>query len=403
MPKKFPLTLFLLFIFISLNAQAPLVRDPGVPVPVVNSASAVVIDAATGTFIFFKNPDEEIPPASLTKLMTIHLALREVKAGKASLDTIINPPRPSWAINQPPRSSLMFLADGQRATLNDLLLGLAVPSGNDAAVAVALHFAPTVRDFTDMMNLEAQALGMTATHFDEPSGISEYNMTTAREFAQFCRYYINTHPETLTEYHSVPEFAYPKVENVAPVFQNRPGTIIQPNRNSLLKTVAGVDGLKTGYIDEAGYNIALTAQRGETRFIAIILGAPLRGGDRIRDEDGARLINWAFENYKTVFPPAPEPEPVRVWKGKTNYTGIAVNEPPEFTSTANRADPLRWRTELIDPLIAPLPAGSVVGELVYFDDLGDLKRLSLYTLDDIADGGFFKRLFDSIRLFFRRK
>ena len=386
-----------------VNAQVILTRDTGIPVPVVNSRAAAVMDAATGTLLYFKNPDEEIPPASLTKLMTIYMALSEVRKGNISLDKEINPPRESWAINQPPRSSLMFLNDGQRATLNDLLLGLAVSSGNDAAVAVALLFAPTVKDFTDLMNREAAALGLYRTHFDEPSGISEFNMTTARDFIQFCRIYIQTFPEALQDYHSVPEFAYPKVENVAPIFRNRPGTIVQRNSNRLLDTLEGVDGLKTGYIDEAGYNIALTALRGETRFIAVILGAPVRGGEQIRNDDGRNLINWAFQNYKTVRPAAPELERPRVWKSKTNNVSIAFNEPPEFTALANRADPLYWRTEIIDPLIAPLAAGSQIGDLVFYDNDGELRRIPLLTTEEIEKGGFFKRLFDSIRLFFQKK
>ena len=409
MQKKIIFRFILLFVITVLYAQAPSATTfreliiPGVPLPAVNSKSAAVIDAATGTYIFLQNPDEEIPPASLTKLMTIHLALSEVKAGRANLEMEISPPRESWAINQPPRSSLMFLADGQRATLNDLILGLAVPSGNDAAVAVALTFAPSVRDFTDMMNNEARALGMTVTRFDEPSGISEYNMTTAREFVQFCRFYINTHPETLMNYHSVPEFAYPKPENVAPVFRSRPGTIIQPNRNQLLKTVEGVDGLKTGYIDEAGYNIALTASRNETRFIAVIMGAPLNGGDRIRDEDGRRLINWAFENFKTVRPPMPDPVSVRVWKGKTDYVIAVPDEPLEFTAQVNRAVGLYTMLELNEPLIAPLPAGTRVGDLVYYDSMGELRRVPLVTVQEIESGNFFKQAIDSVQLFFKKK
>ena len=261
----------------------------------LNSRSAVLLDAATGILLYAKNEDEPIPPASLTKLMTIHLALREVAAGRAALDEAMAPPRESWAVNQPPRSSLMFLAAGQRVSLRELILGLAVPSGNDAAVAVALRFAPSVEDFTDRMNREARRLGLEKTRFTEPSGISEYNLTTALEFARFCRIYLREHPETLAEFHSVAEFAYPKAENVAEQYREKPGTIPQTNHNRLLGKVEGVDGLKTGYIDEAGYNIALTAERRGVRLIAVILGAPAGyDGDRIRDEDGRKLLTCGF-------------------------------------------------------------------------------------------------------------
>jgi D-alanyl-D-alanine carboxypeptidase (penicillin-binding protein 5/6) len=360
------------------------------------------MDAATGAVLYEKNADEEIPPASLAKLMTMHIALREVKAGRASLDEIVPLPRESWAVNQPPRSSLMFLAPGQRVSLRELLLGLAIPSGNDAAVAAALRFAPTVAGFVEEMNREAERLGLVRTRFVEPSGISEYNLTTAREFAAFCRIYLTLHPETLGDYHSAAEFAYPKEANVAEAFRNRPGTIVQYNHNNLLKDFPGTDGLKTGYIDEAGYNIALTAERRGTRLIAVILGGPaVRGGDRIRDEDGRKLLEWGFRNYKTIRPVIEPLEPVRVWKGKINQTDLVPALALEFTAPANRGADLRGEAELDSPLIAPLPAGSAAGTFILYDNFGELRRVPLLTVQAVEQGGFFKRLWDSIRLFFK--
>jgi D-alanyl-D-alanine carboxypeptidase (penicillin-binding protein 5/6) len=402
MQKK---SLFALLLLFNLSlAEAQLIpRDSMYDTPEIGSRAAVLIDAATGTLLYYKNPDEEIPPASLTKLVVMHLALEEVKAGRASLDAVIVPPPESWVINQPPGSSLMFLGEDQRTNLRDLLLGLAVPSGNDAAVAVALQFAPTVDEFVARMNQVAQSLGLTRTHFVEPSGISEFNMTTAREFALFSRFYLRNHPETLQDYHSVPVFAYPRVENVAEALRRRPGTIVQNNSNTLLGTFDGVDGIKTGYIDESGYNIALTAQRGETRFIAVILGAPLRGGIQIREEDGRKLLTWAFDNFKTVRPEPPDLEKARIWKGKVDYVGLSPDEVLDFTSRSYRAETLYYKTEIFDTLIAPLPIGSFVGNLIIYDDEGELHRVPLVTNEEIPAGGFFKRLFDSIRLFFRKK
>jgi D-alanyl-D-alanine carboxypeptidase (penicillin-binding protein 5/6) len=392
---------FVLSAAVSLPAQVLL--SPAGGAPEIVSQAAVVIDAATGTPVYYKNPDEEIPPASLTKLMTMHLVLKEAAMGRLSLDELVRPPRESWSRNQPYRSSLMFLADGQEVSVRELLLGLAVPSGNDAAVALALRLASSVEDFAAMMNREAESLGLVKTRFVEPSGISEYNFTTAREFASFCKTYIDEHPETLREFHSIGEFAYPKAENVAAVFRANPGTVVQYNHNNLLGKVEGVDGLKTGYIDEAGYNIALTAERGGTRFIAVILGAPAQwGGDRLRDEDGRKLLEWAFARYKTVRPLNPELDPVRVWKGTADFAGLAAAEPLEFTAPVERAEKLYFRTELTGTLIAPLPAGSAAGDLVLYDDLGELRRIPLVTAVETEQGGFFKRVWDSIRLFFHR-
>jgi D-alanyl-D-alanine carboxypeptidase (penicillin-binding protein 5/6) len=254
-----------------------------------------------------------------------------------------------------------------------------------------------------MMNREARALGMTKTHFVEPSGISEYNMTTAREFAQFCRFYIRNYPETLQDYHSVRVFPYPRAENVMESQRRRPGTIFWENSNRLLNDFEGVDGLKTGYIDESGYHIALTAERSETRFIVVILGTPRQGGTQLRNTEGRRLLTWAFENYKTVRPQAPELEKLRIWKGKVNYVGVSPDEVLDFTSRVNRALSFEYRTEIFDTLIAPLPIGSLVGNLIFYDDEGELHRVPLVTTEEVVAGGFFKRLFDSIRLFFTKK
>jgi D-alanyl-D-alanine carboxypeptidase (penicillin-binding protein 5/6) len=378
-------------------------QEPAQDAPNIGSRAAVVLDALTGTILYAKNGDEEISPASLTKLMTIHLVLREAAARGVSLEEVRELPRESWAVNQPPRSSLMFIGPGQRASIRDLLLGLAVPSGNDAAVAAALLFFPSVGDFVREMNREARFLGLVKTRFTEPSGISEYNLTTAREFALFCREYLRLHPEALREFHSVREFAYPRPDNLGEAFQDRPNTIVQRNHNALLENFEGVDGLKTGYIDEAGYHIALTAERGGTRFIAVILGAPAEyGGDRIRNADGEKLLTWAFAHYKTLRPPVPVIPPVRVWKGKENSLELLPTEALECTALINQGEGLRWEIETEDPVTAPVRAGDPLGRLILYDQAGELRRIPLAAVSDLERGGFFKRLWDSIRLFFSK-
>jgi D-alanyl-D-alanine carboxypeptidase (penicillin-binding protein 5/6) len=197
------------------------------------------------------------------------------------------------------------------------------------------------------------------------------------------------------------------VENVMESQRRRPGTIVQNNSNRLLGDFEGVDGLKTGYIDESGYHIALTAERDGTRFIAVILGTPIRVGgvlgSQVRDTEGRSLLTWAFDNYKTVRPQAPDLEKLRIWKGKENYVGIGPDETLDFTARSYRAEELDYKTEIFDTLIAPLPIGSLVGNLILYDEEGDLYRVPLVTTEEISAGGFFKRLFDSIRLFFMKK
>ncbi|MDR2953441.1 MAG: D-alanyl-D-alanine carboxypeptidase [Treponema sp.] len=371
--------------------------------PEIISRAAVLIDAETGALLYSKNQDEEIPPASLAKLMTMHLVMKEIEAGRVSLEETVPVTAESWAQNQPPRSSLMFLAPGQTVTLREIMLGMAVPSGNDAAVAAALRLAPSVNAFANMMTEEARRMGLRVTRFVEPSGISENNMTTAGEYAFFCRQYLRLHPWSLKTFHSVPVFAYPEAANVSPAFRNKPGTIVQYNRNRLLITFQGADGLKTGYIDEAGYNFALTAMRGQTRFIAVILGAPpVPGGDRIRDEDGEKLLSWAFDNFKTVRPVIGKIEKARVWKGKANDVELELAHQADFTSPADRAYSL-WFDIIFDgPLIAPFPSGFPAGHLIINDELGELNRVSLVTASACEKGNIFKRLWHSILLFFKK-
>jgi len=403
--KEKCLLLFSLFFFHSSFLFAQYFFTPRLLVPYtenapqIGSRAAVLIDAETGALIFSKNPDDEIPPASLTKLMTMHLAMKEISLGRAFYDELIPVTVESWAQSQPPRSSLMFLAPGQIVSLREIMLGLAIPSGNDAAVALALRFAPSMELFARMMTEEASRMGLSVTRFVESSGISEYNMTTAAEFAYFCSQYIKLHPEALREFHSVPVFSYPMAHNVAEIYRSNPRTITQENRNNLLKTFAGVDGLKTGYIDEAGYNIALTAQRDDTRFIAVILGAP---ESRFRDDDGSRLLSWAFDNFKTVRTGDISIERERLWKGKENEVKLVIGESADFTSPIDRANTLKYEAVIPNPLIAPLPAGFQAGYLVISDEYGELNRVPLITAYSYEQGNIFKRIWHAILLLFKK-
>jgi D-alanyl-D-alanine carboxypeptidase (penicillin-binding protein 5/6) len=374
----------------------------------LNAVSAVVIDEATGAALFEKYPNREIPPASLTKLMTMHLALNAVLRGQVSLDDIVDLPPAAWGKNQPPRSSMMFLDQGQVVTLHELLLGLAIPSGNDAAIAVALHLAPTIEDFAAMMNAEARRMGLVKTYFVEPSGISEKNMTTAAEFARFCREYMRLHPETIANYHTIPELAYPKEENL-PVYQRGTGKtpIVQQNHIPLLGEFDGADGLKTGYIDEAGYNAAVTAERDGTRFIVVVLGVPVElgsfWGPRARADDCRKLLEWVFASYKTLRPPAPDIPLARIWKSRQKFIPLKPAENIVTTVLVERGSDSRWEIELISPVIAPVASGTEAGRLRLYDKDGLLREISLVTTEEAERGGFWRRLWDSIALFFRRR
>ncbi|BDC92840.1 D-alanyl-D-alanine carboxypeptidase family protein [Treponema bryantii] len=274
--------------------------------------SAILIDVSNGNILYEKNADAIIPPASMTKLFSMYVVEEEIASGRFSYDQVIPLPPESWACNMPPHSSLMFLGKDQRVTMEELLLGLSICSGNDAAYALAYTVCGSMEEFVERMNLVAQDLGLENTHFVESSGYSEKNQTTAREMAEFAAIYLRRHPQSLHRFHSVLDFTYPKARNLAPgdkpaaqdfsqgLPQKITMAITQDNTNPLLGKLEGCDGLKTGYIDESGYNLALTAVRDETRFLSVTMGGPgknTREGQAGRVHDGTELMEWAFRNF----------------------------------------------------------------------------------------------------------
>lgn len=279
----------------------------------IGAESAILIDVTTGSVIWEKNADQVIPPASMTKLFAMYVVEQEVAAGRLNYNDIIPLPPECWACNMPPHSSLMFLGKGQIVSLEELLLGLSICSGNDAAYALAYAVCGSMEEFVNRMNEVAWNVGLTHTHFVESSGYSEQNTTTAREMAAFCRLYILEHPDSLRRFHSLPSFTYPKEKNMAP--GDRYGAqdwtnglpehitmgITQENTNPLLGKLAGCDGLKTGYIDESGYNLALTAQRDGTRFLSVTMkgqGHNAREGQAGRVTDGTAIMETAFGTFR---------------------------------------------------------------------------------------------------------
>lgn len=269
----------------------------------VNAESAIIIDALTGNILFEKNADKEIPPASMTKLVEMYVVFEAVKNGEVSLDDIVPLPPESWARNLPSDASLMFLGEGQRVTLRELLLGLAVASGNDASIAVAQHVCKTMEAFVERMNSTVKKLGLEKTHFVESSGYSELNVTTAKEFAAFCKVYVEKFPFALKDFHSQKIIRYPLKKNLPESMAEKTGdaqAVVQYNTNRLLSVLDGCDGLKTGFIYESGFNIALTAERNGARYISVTMKGPGTGsaqGNRYRIQDGTTLMEYAFSKF----------------------------------------------------------------------------------------------------------
>jgi D-alanyl-D-alanine carboxypeptidase (penicillin-binding protein 5/6) len=370
--------------------------------PALNARSAILVEAFTGAVLYESRADDRIPPASLTKLMTLHLALQEIEEGRLNPSEILVPGPDAWAKNMPPRSSVMFLGPNQKLTFGQLLKGLVVDSGNDAAVEVADRIAGSVPAFVDMMNREAARLGYRDMHFEEPAGISASNTITAREYADFARRFVFAHPDSLKELFSVRELTYPLEENLTG--GNREKPVTQSNRNVLLGKYEGADGLKTGYIDESGYNIAVTAERAGMRLISVILGVPDVGrvsGAELRATESAELLDYGFAAFTTVRPSYDQPAPAHVWKGRARSVALRASPVPIVAVRKDQASSLR--TEVLQSLDveAPVKTGQVLGAIVVSLGGQELARFPLLAEEDVDRGGLFRRALDSIVLFLR--
>jgi len=370
--------------------------------PELYAKSAILLDAATGEVLFEKEADAVIPPASLTKLVTLHVIYSMMERGLLEGGKPVAIPESAWAVNMPARSSLMFLGPGQNVTLEELMKGVAVSSGNDAALALAEIAAGSVDEFAEIMNKEVHALGFQNMYFVEPSGLSELNRITARDFARFCRRYIELHPKSLEELHSVRSFTYPAPENLQEGIFARSFT--QKNRNSLLWQLDDVDGLKTGYIEESGYNIAATGRTNGMRLIAVVLGIEADNhaeGGRKRSEDAKKLLLYGFEFFETLKPRNLVFPRVKVWKGKKERFAIQPAEPVVLTILKASRETLQTEVKLTPNIEAPVNKGDIVGELLVYTEGEIYKRFPFAAVENVERGNIFRVVYDSIVLFFR--
>lgn len=371
----------------------------------LDARSAVLLDFTTGQVLLEQNGDSPAIPASLTKLVTLHLAYKALAEGKVKPEDRVQIREEAWAAKLP-GSSVMFLEPGQVVTFAEIMKGIAIPSGNDASIAMAQHLAGTVQNFAAEMNKEMAALGFSTMQFVDPHGLSSRNQVTAREFAEFARIYVQKNPQALTELHSVREFRYPLWENLSPqartgVTRERHQPILQYNRNGLLDD-EGVDGLKTGFVDQSGYNIALTAKRGEMRLVAVIMGVGIgeseAAGSRKREAAGRELLNWGFQNFITFKPPVPAAKPVRVWKGSVNQLALEPATAPILTLERGQETRLTQTVHQETDTVAPVKKGAKLGEIIYAADGKEIARVPLVAAADLPQGGLFKRIWDSIQM-----
>lgn len=361
------------------------------------AGSAILIDASNGCVLYEKNADKIIPPASIAKLFVMYVVFKEVEKGNVTLDDVVPVPEKSWAVNMPRDASLMFLGQGHVVTLRELLKGLAVASGNDAAIAVGNFISGSTSAFVERMNEECAALGLSKTHFVEPSGYDENNLTSARDLAAFCCEYINKFPLSIQEFHSAPSIKYPLEKNL-PSWKKHLGdseAIYQKNTNPLLGSLDGCDGIKTGFIYESGYNLALTAMRNGVRYISVTLEGPGIGskqGNAGRVHDGTELMEWAFESFADFDPKSAVPQFISIPAiGSKNTNGKFVKLIPAWSNTIT-VPHLEGATALDDAasikvnvsvpkfIYGGVKAGTIYGEIQY-----SLGNVVLETVPLVAD------------------
>ena len=363
---------------------APQVPVP--PPPDVDGQSWVLMDYATGQILASKNPDERRAPASLTKVMTEYVVAAELAAGRVHWNDMVTISQHAWqAGGAGTDGSTSFLKLGSQVALGDLLKGMIVQSGNDAAIALAEHTAGSEQSFASLMNAYAKQLGMTNTHYSDASGYPvDDHYSTARDIATLTRALIHNFPK---------EYAVSKIKEF------EWNGIKQQNRVTLLWRDPTVDGVKTGYTSAAGYCMDASAKRGDERMIAVVMGA---SSENARADSAMALLNYGFRFYEThkLYEAGKPLATPRLWKGEADQLPIGVAEDVQVTVKTGEYDKLKATMDIPSTLVAPFKKGQRVGSLDVTLDGKPLESVPLIALDDAPQGGFFKRLWDSILLWF---
>ena len=362
------------FFFLSPGFAA----DP--PLFKIDAKAALLIDALSNQVIFEQNPHQQLAPASLAKLMTLYLAYDALQAGLVKADDEVLISKKAWET----QGSKMFVEVGKRVELQKLLEGIASISGNDACIAVAEYLSGMEEIFVVKMNEKARSLGMTNSHFENVSGLpAEKQLTTASDIGILSYNYIKNHPEALP-IHSIKKFTF--------------SGITQHNRNGLLWLNEGVDGLKTGWIDNgAGFHLVATAQKEDQRFIAVVMGAR---DQRTRENEALKLLNYGFKNFSTVTVCNQDDpiETVDVWKGNANQVSLIAAEPGIVTVPAGEEEAITLIKKTPERISAPLSAGEQVGELEITLQGKLLKKIALVAQNEVASANLIKRLFHTALL-----
>ncbi|MFX1671149.1 D-alanyl-D-alanine carboxypeptidase [Paraburkholderia sp. A2WS-5] len=363
-----------------------------VPPPAVNARSWVLMDATANQVLASGNADERVEPASLTKLMTAYLVFEALQAKKITMEQIVTPSEAVRRVRTD--ESRMFIEANKPVSVHDLVYGMIVQSGNDAAIALAELVGGSEANFVNMMNAEAQKLGMAHTHFADVNGMPDPNhYTTAGDLATLSARMIRDYPEYYSIF-SVKEFTYNKIK--------------QPNRNRLLWIDPTVDGLKTGHTKAAGYCLIASAKRplaggGDRRLVSVMMGEQ-KEHDRV--QDSMKMLNYGYSAYDStrIYAANQAVATPRVYKGATDSVKVGVKKDQFVTLPKGAADKAKPQVEITTPLIAPLADGQQVGTAKFVGADGKvLAQFPLVALQAVPQAGIAGRVWDSLMLMFNKK
>ncbi|MGB5257894.1 MAG: D-alanyl-D-alanine carboxypeptidase family protein [Woeseiaceae bacterium] len=371
----------LLLLFVTAIAQSAEPMPTPAP-PVIGAKSYLVIDARTGHEIAALNPDTALAPASLTKLMTTYVVFAALKQGQIQLEDEVTVSEKAWRT----QGSRMFIEVGTRVTIEDLVAGMIVQSGNDASVALAEHIAGTESVFAELMNQYSAKLGMLSSYFVNATGLpAEGHVTTARDLTTLARALIEEFPEYYGRWHSMKEFTYNGIK--------------QNNRNSLLWRDDSVDGLKTGHTDDAGYCLVSSAKRDNMRIISAVMGT---SSNKARTDGSQALLSYGFRFFETrlLFKAGEAITTARIWKSANETSRLGVLEDLYITVRRGSYNTLESTLDIPTVIEAPIAAGQPVAALkVHLGDQ-ELLNVPLRALDDSPVGSMWQRARDSISLWF---
>jgi len=355
--------------------------------PNVDAKAWILVDADTGYVIAEQNADDTLPPASLAKMMTTYITSKEIAENRLKEDDLVVISDNAWELGGAKTDgSTMFLSPRSKVPVIDLMRGVIIQSGNDAAISLAEHISGGETAFSDNMNYQAELMGMTNTYYMNATGLpAEGMVTSARDLTILAKAIINEHPE----YYSIYSEKYFSHNNIN-----------QPNRNRLLWRDSSIDGLKTGHTEAAGYCLVASSKRRGMRLISAVLGAK---SDDARARESQKLFSYGFRHFETKkIYSAGEliKENAALWYGEENFLNLTVENDITLTYPKGEKKNLSAQITVDNEISAPITAGQVLGSLEITLDGETMTQVSLVAEKDIAEAGFFSRFFDWILLFF---